>query len=114
MRHAPLYRRLVVDIRKVRHYCLSNEHPRGRHKARVFRSRLGLSADDAQLLRHALIQAVDQPGASFVPMVSDAYGQRFVLDFEMTTASGSATLRSGWIILAGERVLRFVTCYVLK
>jgi len=45
---------------------------------------------------------------------SDAYGQRFLLDFEMTTPTGTATVRSGWIIRTGERVLRFVTCYVLK
>jgi hypothetical protein len=33
----------VVDIEKIRSYCFSLEHPRGRHKARVFRAVLGLS-----------------------------------------------------------------------
>ena len=28
--------RAVVEIEKLRDYCLSSSHPRGRHKARVF------------------------------------------------------------------------------
>ena len=35
---------IIVDLAKLRDYCLNEEHPRGRHKARVFRSRLGLTA----------------------------------------------------------------------
>lgn len=34
-----------VDIVKLQDYCLNAEHLRGRHKARVFRSVLGLTAD---------------------------------------------------------------------
>lgn len=30
--------RAVVDLRKLRDYCLSQEHPRGQHKARLFKS----------------------------------------------------------------------------
>jgi hypothetical protein len=33
--------RAVVDIRKLRDYCLSAKHRRGRHKARVFEAALG-------------------------------------------------------------------------
>jgi hypothetical protein len=32
----------VFDIRKIEDYCLSPLHPRGRHKARVFREALDL------------------------------------------------------------------------
>jgi hypothetical protein len=34
----------ILDIRKIEDYCLSPSHPRGRHKARVFREPLTLSA----------------------------------------------------------------------
>ena len=37
----------ILDIRKIEDYCLSPAHPRGRHKARVFRDALGLRQDDA-------------------------------------------------------------------
>lgn len=39
--------RAIVDIEKLRDYCLNPEHPRGRHKARVFARRLGLYVRDA-------------------------------------------------------------------
>lgn len=47
----------IVDLVKLRHYCLCENHPRGRHKARVFRSVLGLTDADAKLLQDALLKA---------------------------------------------------------
>jgi hypothetical protein len=47
----------VVDIVKLTDYCLSTVHPRGQHKARVFAASLGLTADQADLLREALLEA---------------------------------------------------------
>jgi hypothetical protein len=47
--------RAVVEIEKLRDYCLSMSHPRGRHKAKVFESVLGITADDAEELRQALL-----------------------------------------------------------
>jgi hypothetical protein len=38
-------------------YCLNVIHPRGQHKARVFASALGLTAEDAEFLRDALLNA---------------------------------------------------------
>ncbi|WP_367618323.1 MULTISPECIES: DUF6883 domain-containing protein [Rhodoplanes] len=43
--------RAIVDLRKIEDYCLSPAHSRGRHKARVFRVRLGLQRDDSKWLR---------------------------------------------------------------
>jgi hypothetical protein len=37
----------ILDIRKIEDYCLNPLHPRGRHKARVFREALNLQRDDA-------------------------------------------------------------------
>jgi hypothetical protein len=104
---------IVVEIAKLRDYCLSDTHPRGRHKARVFRSRLGLTADDAELLRRALLDAARDHQDELRPTDADEFGQRYVLDFGMTTAAGSATVRSAWIVLAGADVLRLTSCYVL-
>jgi hypothetical protein len=47
----------VVDLRKLEDYCLSPSHPRGRHKARVFREALGLQQSDAAWLRNVLLEA---------------------------------------------------------
>lgn len=102
-----------MDVVKLRDYCLSDSHPRGRHKARVFRSRLGLTRADAELLRLALLEAVRMRPEDLRPTEGDQYGQRYVLDFDLTGAAGSAAVRSAWVVLANEDVLRFVSCYVL-
>jgi hypothetical protein len=104
---------IVVDVAKLRDYCLSDSHPRGRHKARVFRSRLGLTAADTELFRQSLHDAAENHQEELQPGDADVYGQRYVLDFAMTTAAGTATVRSTWIILTGQNELRLTSCYVL-
>ena len=110
---AQQFHSIVVDIAKLRDYCLSEVHLRGRHKARVFRSKLGLTSADAQLLRRALLDAASDPSAEFIAGEADEYGRRYVLDFRMVTGAGTATLRSTWIVLTRENVLRLTSCYVL-
>jgi hypothetical protein len=99
----------VVDIRKLGDYCLSPSHSRGKHKARVFASVLGLSAADAAALRDFLLQAAATQDA--IPEEADVFGQRYVLD--AVWPGSSAVIRSSWIILAGEGFPRLTSCYVL-
>jgi hypothetical protein len=101
----------IVEIEKLRDYCLSPGHPRGRHKARVFQSLLGISAAHAEELRAALIDAALKENATLG--VSDQYGTRYIIDFELRHGGGAAEIRSCWIILSGEIAPRFVTCYIL-
>ncbi|MFI3118633.1 MAG: hypothetical protein QX203_01470 [Methylococcaceae bacterium] len=49
--------RAVIDIEKLRDYCLSTQHPEGRHKARVFLSALEITSSDADKLREILLIA---------------------------------------------------------
>jgi hypothetical protein len=102
-----------VDLAKLRGYCLSQTHPRGRHKARVFQSRLGLVADDAEIMRELLIGAARERQVDIQPTSKDEYGQRYRLDFEITTPRNSTKIRSLWIARTGENILRFTSCYVL-
>jgi hypothetical protein len=53
----------IVEISKLRDYCLDSHHPRGRHKARVFRAALDLGPSDADLLQAALLQAAREQDA---------------------------------------------------
>ena len=103
--------RAVVEIAKLRDYCLNEQHPRGRHKARVFATALGLTAADAEALRTALSKAAVEGNA--VASERDDYGQRYVLDFELAGPRGKATIRSSWIVLRGEDFPRMTSCYVL-
>lgn len=76
--------RAVVDIEKLRGYCLNPDHPRGNHKARLFASILGLTADEAEELRARLIDIVRTHDA--IVKDHDRYGERYVIDFTMATA----------------------------
>jgi hypothetical protein len=107
----PSAERAIIDIAKLRDYCLSEDHPRGRHKVRVFASVLGFTSAEAEILRIALLQAVTTHQAT--PTVQDAYGQRYVVDVEIETAVARATVRSAWIIRVGETFPRLTSCYVL-
>jgi hypothetical protein len=103
--------RAVVDIEKLRDYCLNPEHRRGCHKARVFKTSLGLTREHAEDLRKALLEVALTNNAS--PLLHDEYGKRYVVDFKATGPSGEAEVRSSWIIRRGENFPRLTSCYVL-
>jgi hypothetical protein len=103
--------RAVVDIAKLRDYCLNPDHPRGRHKARVFAAAFGLTAEYAEELRDALLQAARTEEATATDQ--DEYGQRYVLDVTIKGPDGEATVRSSWIIRAAEDFPRLTSCFVL-
>jgi len=100
----------VVELRKLVDYCLNPDHPRGKHKARVFESSCGLSAEHVYLLRDALLGAAKNRDAA--EDQEDDYGKRFVVDLEVKGPHGTAQVRSVWIVRKDEDFPRFVTCYV--
>jgi len=102
----------IVDIRKLRDYCLNPDSPRGSRKARVFAAALGITAVDAPKLRGKLLEVARTGEAQLGEL--DMYGQRYMIDFEMETAVGKAVVRSGWIILHDEAAPRLTTCYVKR
>ena len=101
----------VVDFQKLRDYCLSTTHPRGRHKARVFQSSLGLTAADAEELRAALLAAARTDEA--IATDADDFGQRYVVDFTLSRAERTARIRSSWIVRVGEDIPRLTSCFVM-
>jgi len=100
----------VVDTDKLKDYCLSVDHPRGKHKARVFAAALGITADHVDALRAALLEAARSEETT--PMDRDEFGQRYVVDFVMHGPKGTAPVRSSWIIRTGEESPRLTSCYV--
>lgn len=102
--------RAIVDIQKLRAYCLNPQHTRGRNKARVFAS-VGIRDADAEELRTALLQAAANAEARLGMM--NLYGQRYILDFELVRQGRTVRIRSTWIVLTGEDLPRLTSCYVL-
>lgn len=101
----------LVELAKLRDYCLSASHPEGKHKARVFHAALGISAEDAGWLREELLAAAAK--GPFVPTIRTVHGQRYQLDFPISWEQRTAIIRSAWIIRPGEKFPRLITCYVL-
>ena len=70
----PNAKNAVVDITKLRDYCLNPHHPEGKHKARIFSEKLGITRNDAELLRRAILEGVLLADA--VEQAPTLYGQR--------------------------------------
>ncbi|MBM4040692.1 MAG: hypothetical protein FJ290_19475 [Planctomycetes bacterium] len=100
-----------VDLRKLTDYCLDPEHPRGRHKARMFASVLGITRDEAEDLRDALLLAACNQHCRLVER--DAHGERYVVESWVAGPRGRGRVRSLWIVRTGESFPRLVSCYVL-
>ena len=101
----------MVDLRKLRDYCLNREHDVGKHKARLFLSSLGMTAAHAEELRQILLEVVKTREVRLGRQ--DEFGQRYTLDFPLEWQNRSATLRSGWIIEHGSKTPRLTSCYPL-
>lgn len=99
----------IVDIAKLRDYCLDPQHPRGRHKARVFAATLGLAQTDGESLREALLRAAREADA--LVGESDEYGDRFTVDFELNRGNQRAVVRSAWIVFRGQTVPRLTKLF---
>jgi hypothetical protein len=101
----------IVDIIKLRDYCLSRTHPRGRHKARVFFATFGITEANAEKLQAALKAAVNANEGT--PGITDRFGSRYAVDFKWDYEGRSASIRSAWIVPSDNSEPRFITCFVL-
>lgn len=99
----------IVDQEKLTGYCLNPEHPRGKHKARVFAT-LGFTAENADELRAALLGAAATSDTQTAQ--SDQFGDRYVIEFEIRGPRASGVVRSTWIVRRGETSPRLTSCFV--
>jgi hypothetical protein len=105
----PKAEKAVVDIRKLRDYCLNPNHDEGKHKARLFNAVFGMNADNAEALQGILLAAVKTHEAELGR--EDRYGQRYLVEFELDWQGKHGWIRSGWIIEHNSDIPRLTTCY---
>src|SRR6266511_3760357 len=75
---------------------MNPEHPRGKHKARVFAAALGFTAENADELRAALLTAAAT--ADVQPVASDRFGDRYVLvSCNSDSSHNSRAGHPGWL-----------------
>ena len=106
----PNAEKAIVELEKFSEYVLNPDHPTGRHTARVFRSVLGLELNDAAFLQQTVREIARTHDAE--AQSPTLYGQRYAIDFELTTVVGTATVRTAWIIRNEEGIPRLTSCYV--
>jgi hypothetical protein len=68
---------------KLSRYCLNPEHHIGKHKARLFETRLGITIENAEVLEQALTRSAVEDDV--VQGDRDEYGQRFNTRFSLST-----------------------------
>ena len=109
----PDWRLVVIDPAKLVEYALNSDHPRGRHKARIFRSALGFDVTNVDALVDALRDGVLRHSAR--PSGHDAFGDFYTIDLDVAGPTGSSgTIRTIWIVETGSSVPRLVTLYVRR
>ena len=101
----------IVDICKLRDYCLNFEHDEGKHKALLFSRVFGMTAEDAEDLHQIILEVIKTHEVKLGRQ--DEFGQRYTLDFRLEWQDRRGILRSGWIIEQGFGYPKLTTCYPL-
>jgi len=101
---------IVVEA-KLRDYALSGEHPVGKHKARVFRSALGIGPDDWEYLRDQVLDGVVRS-----PVVSLSSAHPFGTIYNVSMAieglnGATHPVITAWIV-QGDGPPRLTSVYV--
>jgi hypothetical protein len=101
----------VLDIRKLRDYCLDTHHDLGGHKARVFRSVLSIDRSDADWLREEILRAIANADARQTKQ--NAYGDHYAAKITVTRQNRTAVINTTWIIRHNEDFPRFTSAWVI-
>lgn len=100
-----------ISPKKLREYLLSDTHPVGRFKSKVFTA-VGFTEHNINSLREGLL------AIAYTNEVREesqgTYGRKYVLDGALLASRGTfLQVRTVWIIDRGEDTPRFVTAYPL-
>jgi hypothetical protein len=102
--------RAWIPESKLKDYALGPDHVRGRHKARLFASMLGIERDDWRFLHDQILGKLPACEASWA-RPAPPYGVEYTIFVPITGRNGASHLvQTAWILDA-ERRPRFTTAY---
>ena len=107
----PNFENAFIDDRKLIDYCLSENHPTGKHKARVFMSALGFSLEHFQQLKEGIFDEISNKEA--IQTEINQYGVLYVVDVNIKNPPKEAMVRTSWIVRMDENFPRLTSCYVI-
>ena len=86
---------------------------RGKHKARLLESKLGITKQNMNMLITAIRNVTTTSEyAQFTRL--DEYGDRYVIVFDLETNFGSSSILSAWIIHHGETYPKLTSVYPIR
>ncbi|ACK72903.1 hypothetical protein PCC7424_4540 [Gloeothece citriformis PCC 7424] len=97
----------IID--KLTTYSLNFDHKEGKHKAGLFKDKLGILLENQEIILTALRQAAINE--ELIYQTTSEYRNKYVIDFNLTTEVGTSIIRSCWIIRLTEVYPRLITVY---
>jgi SPP1 gp7 family putative phage head morphogenesis protein len=93
---------VVIPDRKLTEYVLNPDSPRGGHKAIVFESALGYNKSNADKLKQAILDAIDDAEKEFSRATK--YGKEFKASMNIKGVNGkTVNVKTTWIIRPNEK-----------
>ena len=108
----PNLEKAVIPLKNLEDYVLDSNHPRGKHKARIFREFLGIerrhAAVLAELIRSTLPKAPAEQGET------DQYGERWTTYHKIVGLDArSAIVTVAWMFKKNsEQIPVLISCYI--
>jgi hypothetical protein len=112
MKLSDLVTHITIDPRKLTAYALNPQNESGKHKAHIFKQKLGYSQDNYEFL---LAQIEAQALETEVTLLHrDNFGQRVRLDLPVqgVNEEQEAIVRTGWLIPPDSDEAQLITLYV--
>lgn len=99
----------IVPISKLKEYMLSEHHPIGRFKAKVFQS-WGFKESNLEVLEKGLLTIAQSQHVT--EETTSPYGIKYVIDGTLHNPNGQPRrVRTIWILDHGQTQPRFITAY---
>ncbi len=102
----------IIPEDKLR-YCLDPLHEKGRDKARVFRSALGIGLEEMAQLERMLREGVSEHAALRRGTFRDGT-ERWMVEWVVTGRLGPLRFISAWSVDGSSGRPRLVSCYLKK
>ena len=109
MAKLPNGERALIPMEKLVDYCLNPEHPRGKDKAQVFASVLGLTRNTADQLANLIRQAA--VNGEVTKEETTPFGRYYRVDWSIPSKT-DIVLRTIWEIAPDEEIPRLVSAFI--
>ncbi len=86
----------IIPMEKLVGYCLNPNHSSGKHKARVFASALGITAENADDLRELIARAAIE--GEVVQQSKTQFGQLYKVDWPIPEQESVVLARFGKLV----------------